>query len=278
MPGPLYVPLPRTLLVTYLVLSRATVADPDLVVSSTARELPPSVLEALAAHIGDLRILPLDDLATAPIPPQELLAASGTSRATRDLVAAAEWGCALLLRVPPAAAVTGDVAVRAAARLVARKAGGVVVDTALPRAYAPSEDPAEPTRTSDLVTFDHEPEATGWRVTTRGLARFGLPELSATGVPDELAPACDALLMGVAHRAIEAFRDVGNDEPAQLPLPGTVNLADVAAAYGQDVSDDPAAERAVTVTLGSPDSPGAPTVLRAAPETTRELFAEALPQ
>ena len=278
MPGSLHVPLPRTLLVTYLVLSRARVADPDLVVSSSARELTPTRLEALGTHVGDLRILPLDDLSTAPIPPHELLAASGSSPAARELVAAAEWGCALLLRVPPAAVVSGDVAVRAAAGLVAREAGGVVVDTALPRAYASSEERVEPAGTSDLVTFDHEPDAAGWRVTTRGLVRFGLPELAATGVPDELVPACDALLIGLAHRAIEALRAIGDVEPARLALPDTLRLADIAAGYGHDVTDDPAADRPTAVTLDPPNSPGQPVIIRAVPQTARELFADALPK
>ena len=73
MPGSVAVPLPRTTLASYLVLARAPVGDPDIVVSSTAGQLTPSSAAALGEHIGDLRILPLGDLADAPVPPEELL-------------------------------------------------------------------------------------------------------------------------------------------------------------------------------------------------------------
>ena len=258
-------------------LARNQVGDHDLVVSGGARQLVPGSAAALAEHVGDLRILPLGDLADAPVPPEELLRSTASSAAARELVAAATLGWALLLRLRPTAVVTGDIALRAAARLLAAHADGVVVDTALPQAYVPSADLRDPASTSDLLTFAHEPTDSGWSITTRGLARFGLPELAAHGLSAELVPAGDALLVGLAHRVVEALRQLPDgEEPATLRLPSPLHLglADVAAGYAQPVGDDPTAARSVPVAVQV--STGGLVVL-APGDAARGLFGDALP-
>jgi len=271
------VPLPRTTLASYLVLGRAPVADPDIVVWSNAGQLASTSAQALAAHVGDLRILSLGDLADAPVPPEELLRATASSAAARELVEAATLGWALLLRLRPGAVVAGDVALRAAARLLATHADGVVVDTALPRAFVPAGDFRDPPATSDLLTFTHEPVGAEWTVSTRGLARFGLSELTASGLSAELLPAGDALLVGLAHRVVQALGRIDHEDPAMLRLPSPLRLGleDVAAGYAQPIGDDPSAARSVPVML----SVSAGTiVVSAATEAARGLFGDVLPR
>lgn len=277
MASSLRVPLPRPLVAGALVLSRTPVDDPEVVISRGAGRLASRRAEPLAQHIGDLRVVPLDDLDAAPVPPIPLLRGSGSSVRACERVSQAEYGWALLLRVRPADLVTADVAVRAAASVLAGDVHGVMLDTAIPRAYLPTEEGLAE-RASDLMTFDHEVRGSSGAVTTRGLARFGVPELTAVDVPVELLAACDALLVGVAHRVVAALSRLQDTEPAilDLRLPLHLTMADVAAGYGQPLGDDPTADRSSDITLaGSPG--GGDLVVDSAVDAIRALFADALP-
>lgn len=277
MPDSLRLPLPHTLVAGALVLSQAPLDDPEVIVSRGAGRLAPWRAEPLAQHIGDLRVLTLDALHAAPVPPIPLLRASGSSSGACQLVSAAVHGWALLLRLRPNAVVTGDAAVRAAATVLAGDGHGVVVDTAIPRTYLPTEE-VTVERVSDLTTFDHEIRGSSGSVTTRGLARFGVPELTALDVPVELLAACDALLVGVAHRVVAALRRLGDTEPAtlELRLPLRVRMADVAAGYGQPLGDDPTTGRSTDIILVESPSAGAVVVDSVVP-AIQVLFADALP-
>lgn len=244
-------------------------------ISTTARTLARGPAEALAQHIGDLRIITLDQLDAAPVPPIPLLRGSGSSGAACELAGEAEYGWALLLRLRPHTSVSGDVAVRAAASVLAAASTGVAVDSAIPRAYLPAEFAGE--TTSGLLTFDHDVVGTNGSVTTRGLARFGFPELTATDVPVQLLPACDALLVGAAHHVVGALRHLDDTEPAalQLPLPLRLRLADVAAGYGQPIGDDPSMQRASPVGVSA--SAGGTLVIGSVLDAIHALFGDALP-
>lgn len=270
-------PLPRTLLTSAVVLSRRPVDDPGLAISRAAGRLAPPRAESLAQHIGDLRILPLDDLGAAPVPPVPLLRGSGSSSRACDGVITSSYGWVVMLRLHPRVMVTGEVATRGAAAALAGEVDGVVVDTAIPRAYLPAEM-VKAERTSDLITFDHERQWSRGSVTTRGLARFGVPELTATDVPLELLPACDALLVGVADRMVSALRRLSDTEPAtlEMPLPLRLTLADVAGGYGEPIGGDPTAERCCHVTVGTVGA-GEALVVGSVLEATREMFGDALP-
>ncbi len=216
MTATLRVPLPRAVVVSYLVLGSFPVPD-TLPVPMAAG------LRVVATAPNEL-----------PVPPAPLLSASGTSAAAAAVLAEATQAWALLLRCGPGRAFAADAWVRAAALEMASRAGGALVDTAVSRAYLPCDKGADAATTADLFVFDKDPQGETTRVTTRGLARFGLPELCAEGVPAAHAPAWDALLTAVAHIVVGCLRRPGEHQPwLELPLPLTVRLADIAAGYGE---------------------------------------------
>jgi len=273
----LRLPLPQSLLVCYLVLGETAIADPDLTLSRSDAGLPAPAAAALRLHLGDLRVLPLDDLSEAPVPPTELLRAAGSSPTARRLVASARYGWSLLLRVPTRDGATGDTATRTAARVLAARASGVVVDTVLLRATTPDEQPERPC-TSDLLRFEHQPRGFAWQVTTRGLTRFGLPELVAREVEARHVPACHALLVGVAHRMVTALPDVADADPAVMVigLPLGLRLEDIAAGYGQPVADDPTAKQGSDLVLQLQPDDGT-VLVDPVPAAVQDLFGDALP-
>lgn len=238
MPNSVRVPLPRSVLASYLVLATAAGDDPELVISRSAARLPPAAREQLASAIGDLRVHDLAPLRAAPIPPTELLRAHGASAPECDQVAAASAGWALLLRQSPHTAESGESAVRTAAVLLAHELEGVVVDPAVPRLVPVDLSATGSALSTDWHSFDHVDGREATDVSTRGLERFGLPELVARDISAAAVPAWDAILSGVSHLVL---RRLGKAEesrskpelrlPAEMPL----TVRDIAVAYGQPV-------------------------------------------
>jgi len=280
MTDPVRVPLPRSVLASYLVLAPAAAADPDLVISRRAGELLPAAREQLAGVIGDLRVHDLAPLRTAPVPPTALLRAYGASAAQCEQVAAASAGWALLLRQRPQAAQTGESAVRSAAMLLARELDGEVIDPAIPRLVRVDPSATASSVTTDWHSFDHVPGQAGTDVSTRGLVRFGLPELAVRDIPPAAVPAWDAILSGVVHLVMRRLRgaeesrsDPGLDLPAKLPL----TVRDIAAAYGQPVETvDPTVRRETKLRLSYVEGPEDRLIsITACSDAVADLFGEA---
>jgi len=244
------VPLPRSVLASYLVVSPDAGEDPDLIVSRRAGELAPAARERLAGTIGDLRVHDLAPLRTAPIPPTELLRTYGASAAQCEQVVAARAGWALLLRQSPRAAESGESAVRCAAVLLARELDGVVIDAAIPRLVSVDLAAAGSPVTTDWHSFDHGGGGEATDVSTRGLSRFGLPELTTRDIPAAAVPAWDAILSGVATLVLRRLREADESRPVpglDLPAALTLTVRDIAAAYGQPVDADDATLRRETM-------------------------------
>jgi len=76
-------------------------------------------------------------------------------------------------------------------------------------------------------------------LTTKGLGRFGLPELKADDVPLELHPAWTVALTGLGHRVLELLRcELRRDSQApfvQVPAQIDITRTDVGAAYGLEL-------------------------------------------
>ena len=109
-------------------------------------------------------------------------------------------------------------------------------------------------RLVDWVRVLCSPGAGGLWFTTKGLARFGLPELQTECVPPSFAPAWGSVLNGVASvlaRRWWSLLDDPGHEPAFVTLPATLDVrgSDVARAHGHltepDTPRDPAARVAL---------------------------------
>jgi hypothetical protein len=234
-----------SVIASHLVLTTARVdADPDVVVSRTADLLHPTSHAALAEHVGDLRLNQTDDIDSLPLPPLLLLRSAGpVSAEAARVVEAPMRAWSVILRTPADEAVSAQYAARAAAALLAHHVDGVGVDLAVPRVWPRLSPDADPARTADWFVLERGGGDGTVSTTTRGLARFGLPELRVVGVDAASVPAWDAVLTGLAHRLVA---DGAGSPPAQVDL----GLRDIAAGYAEPVDpDDPTLRRHTAVAL-----------------------------
>jgi hypothetical protein len=226
--------------------------DADLVISRTAHLLHPTSHEALSDHVGDLRLSAPETISDLPIPPLPLLASGGVVPADAERIidtATAAWS--VILRTDEAAAVTAQYAARAAAALLAEDSAGVVVDLAIPRIWPRLTPDADPERTADWFVLERAAgEADQVSTMTRGLSRFGVPELRVDGVAAADVPAWDAVLTGLGHRLVTGG-------VTEVPVRVEVGLRDIAAGYAEPVDpDDPTLSRVTTVEIAYEDEVG----------------------
>jgi hypothetical protein len=141
---------------------------------------------------------------------------------------------------------------RACAAVLAAEAGVPLVDTVTPqvltadvalRTLPAAED--DRFRLADWVLVFQSAGHGGLRMTTKGLGRFGLPELQVRNVPPRLGRAWTRVLNGVASRLLgtwlRALRDQAGSAFAQLPELLEVREGDIARAYDAPRTDGPAA-------------------------------------
>ncbi|OLT21940.1 hypothetical protein BJF79_46510 [Actinomadura sp. CNU-125] len=89
-------------------------------------------------------------------------------------------------------------------------------------------------RLTDWILLPHTPSGDGYLFTTRGLARFGLPELQTDDVPSALVEPWARVLNGLAHRLLDLWHDALRTaaDTVRLPAVVSVGLRDIAAAHG----------------------------------------------
>ena len=261
-----------THLATALVLRAAQRdEDPDTTVSRGAAVLAPQAHEPLARHIGDLRTIDLPDLAVAPMPPVELLAAFGADEATCQAVLSARSGVAVALVRPRDEALSAERAVRAAAAVLSGP-GDVTIDTAVPRVWPVRDSSTDVPRSADWFVLDRIPTGDGSGTRTHGLARFGLPELMVEDVAEDELPAWDAAFVGVVHVLLARLAML---TAGQLVLDATVRVtvADVAAGYSEPFDEsDPTVRRGTDLRLELLASDEDPGVLRLTGAPVQDLF------
>jgi hypothetical protein len=218
-PDTLVIPVPERLLAVYAVVT----ADPpgDETVYSG---------EGLAVDVT-----PVED---APLPPSPLLRAMG---ATAPELAAYDSGThAVLVRsvggpqFPPQHELTAY----ATARAVAEMCEGVVVDTVIPRIVSRARAVDERFRLADWMVLPHSLEQGLLWFTSKGMVRFGLPELQSHGIPEPLANAWGAVLTGIGLVLLrdhgQALAEAPSTALREMPAEHEVSLRDIAAAYSDE--------------------------------------------
>ncbi|HEV2371042.1 MAG TPA: hypothetical protein VGS19_02635 [Streptosporangiaceae bacterium] len=135
---------------------------------------------------------------------------------------------------------------RSAAGVLAADLGVPLVDTRVPsvmsgeKALAALPDTSWRIRLADWMLNLNSAGDLGLWFTTKGLGRFGLPELQAHNVPPNLAARWGYALNGLASALLglwlRALQGPGEDRPAFVELPAevTVSEADVADAQGDE--------------------------------------------
>ena len=140
---------------------------------------------------------------------------------------------------------------RACAAVVAAEAAVPLVDTATPQVLTadaalrtlPAAEDAR-FRLADWMLVFQSGGSGGLWLTTKGLGRFGLPELRVRNVPPQLGRAWTRVLNGVASRLLgtwhRALRDQAGLAFAQLPELLEVREDDIARAYDTPGTSGPA--------------------------------------
>lgn len=154
-----------------------------------------------------------------------------------------------------------EVSARTAALAIGRLHGAPILDTTATQLLAHDAVEAslpafgDPLILTKWVLVPQSAGELGMWMTTKGLVRFGLPELEVPDVPPQMANAWTAILSGIARALIDRFAEVldvarrDQDAPAafvELDRHLEVRLADIAHAYGDD---DPSEDRRSVVRL-----------------------------
>lgn len=176
--------------------------------------------------------------AEPPVPSPELLAAFGSTPDEIASLAERPFHTAIMAEAPIEEAATAERECRRAAFAFAVEYDGIVVDAAVPRILGMQREFPRLTAATNWFVFERDGDA----VSTVGLHRFGLPELSCL---DAAGPMFDAVLTGLAQRLLR-------DWPATDPVgPLTVTLRDIAYGYGDKSAggEDPAFARSLDLTI-----------------------------
>jgi len=260
----LILPVPRLMSAVYLV--------PVALSAEAARERAAAGLAArVASPVGVAARMMLDagTVTVAAVPSSSLPPFGGRLQEYRSpdpelvrvITAAAEF---VMIRAvcSPGWPPMHEWAGRACAAVLAAEAGVPLVDSATPqmltadaalRTLPTAED--DRFRLADWVLVSQSAGRGGLRMTTKGLGRFGLPELQVRNVPPQLGRAWTRVLNGVASRLLgiwlRALRDQAGSAFAQLPELLEVRERDIARAFDAPGTGGPA----VAVRLAFDPSP-----------------------
>lgn len=252
--------VPELVEATYVVVTSTPPADVQAAARAAAQRLPEVLrVGALRMLAGPLLSVTMSAIGDAPPLPVTFLEVFGaTAEQLRDLRRGTHViVCQAVFRPgwPPA----HEWHARGVAAGLAEATGGALVDMFTPQII----DPAAALRSLPgadgrvvLVRWVLVPQSAGehglW-MTTKGLERFGLPELQVSGVPPQLATAWTRLLSGIAAALLRDWSRALQGEPSFVELPGrlTVTAGDVARAYGHETDTDKHAE--IGLRLDPPD-------------------------
>jgi hypothetical protein len=218
-PDTIVIPVPERLLAVYAVVTPDPPADTTL-------------------HSGQGLAIDVVPVEEAPLPPSPLLRAMG---ADAPALAAYDSGThAVLVRsvgtaqFPP----QHELAAYASAHAIAEMCEGIVVDTLIPRIVTRVRAVGEGFRLADWVVLPHSMEAGGLWFTSKGMTRFGLPELQSHSIPEPLANAWGAVLTGIGQVLLRDHELAMTEDPGtalrEAPAEQTVSLRDIASAYSDE--------------------------------------------
>jgi hypothetical protein len=174
----------------------------------------------------------------APLPPSPLLRAMG---ADAPALAAYDSGThAVLVRAVGSAQFPPqhEFAAYATTRAIAEMCEGVVVDTVIPRLVTHARAVDESFRLADWMVLPHSLDEGLLWFTSKGMTRFGLPELQSHGIPEPLANAWGAVLTGIGLVLLRDHERALAADPAialrEVAAEHAVSLRDIAAAYSDE--------------------------------------------
>lgn len=244
----LVIPVPETLSAVYLVPSALSGQAAKAETISVIAAHVPDPVGAVARKMLQAGAVSLSSVGASVLPP-------GLSALQRHLGVPEELGLAVAgaadfaafsVSWPPGWPPVHEAVARACAAAFAERIRMPVVDTFVPLVLAPGPAIASlpgsdyQIRLSEWVLTPGSAGPAGLRVTTKGLGRFGLPELQSYDVPPLLGGPWARLLLGLASRLLDHWLDAlrRRDGAAFAELPSEIEVceADVAEAYGSDAA------------------------------------------
>jgi hypothetical protein len=267
--------VPELVEATYVVVTARPPADVQAAARDAAQRLPESLRAgALRMLAGPLLSVTMSTVGDAPPLPVSFLGVFGASAAQlRDLDTATHVVvCQAVFRPgwPPA----HEWYARGVAAGLAELTGGTLIDMFTPQILEPAaavRSLPDPDGRVVLVRWVLVPQSAGDRglwMTTKGIGRFGLPELQVLDVPPALAGAWTRVMSGTASALVRAWTRALQGEPSFVALPSriVVGTADVARAHGHEPGPDHQAE--LRLRLDPPDRFGGQAFLTVVPPDT----------
>jgi hypothetical protein len=262
----LTLPVPETLYGTYAVALAEPLDDPAaLARDQVTRQTAPPLRDLVLGMLGS-PMLTLDQRPAADFPPlpRDLLAAYGAAAPDLEAITSAAHVIAVRAAYRPGRPPAHEWASRTVAGALGTLADAPVIDVFTPQILTSPHllRSVHAFHLTDWMLLPHTSGPHGSLVTTKGLARFGLPELRTENVPPDLVEPWGRLLNGLAHRVLDLWLDELPTEAltADIPETITVGLQDIAAAQG---TEDPAhrevsvrlhLDRGVLTTAGDPEA------------------------
>ncbi len=249
----LILPVPELMSAVYLVpvaLSAQAAKDRATAGLSARTASPVGVAARMMLDAGTVtvQVMPSSSLPPIPAPLQEFLGVD--PELVRAVAAAREFVMVRALSQPGWPPMH-EWAGRACAAVLAGEAGVPLVDTGTPKVLTadaalrtlPGAEDAR-FRLVDWMLVFQSAASGGLRMTTKGLGRFGLPELQVRNVPPQLGNGWTRVLTGLASRLLgtwlNALRERAEPAFAQLPAALEVGAADIARAYDAPGAEGPA--------------------------------------
>jgi hypothetical protein len=241
----LVLPVPELMSAVYLVpVALSAQAAKDRAAAALAARLasPVGVAARMMLDAGAMTVQAMPSLSLPPLP-SELQEYLGVGP---DLVrAVTEASDFVVVRAlcQPGWPPMHEWAGRACAAMLADQAGVPLVDTATPMVLAadaalrtlPAAEGAR-FRLADWMLVFQSAGSAGLRMTTKGLGRFGLPELQVRNVPPQLGNAWTQVLTGLSSRLLGTWLNAlrARAEPAFAPVPAVLEVREGDITHGHD--------------------------------------------
>lgn len=262
----LILPVPEVLSAVYLVpttLPSREARERTKVALATRVPGPVGTAARKMLEVGAVKVANQPSSVVPPLPAW-LQRHLGVQSALVEAVNQAERFAIFSAAWPPGWPPVHESVARACAGALAADIDAPLVDTFVPKvitsryALATLPDADSQLRLADWILVLQSPEGLGLWMTTKGLGRFGLPELQVRNVPPQLAAAWTSVLTGLASRLLDQWLDAlrGRQESAfaEFAAEFEVSEADVADAYRVSPKDGGSAVVRLTFDPSSADS------------------------
>jgi hypothetical protein len=240
----LFLPVPELLSAVYLVPTALDAEEAKARTRAALQALIPDPVGTAARRMLEVGAVRLASMSEIPPLPAEFQQHLGVPADLLDGVTSADRFMAFSVAWRPGWPPVHESVARACAAALAVDLSVPLVDTFVPKVLAPTPaigtlpDAASRLRLSDWVLVFQSAGHHGLWMTTKGMGRFGLPELQVDNVPPQYGNPWTSLLAGIAGRLLDLWLDAlrARGDSAFAKILGTfeVSESDVADAYSAE--------------------------------------------